>query len=154
MKKLIILSFIFLILQNCGYAPMYGKNQKINFYIESINFDDGDEDLADYIEINLRNYLKDNSKTKIKIDAKIDYQKNIVTKDSTGEAEEYELLAFISFITTNQDTTREILISESFKMKNYSDEFEERRYEDSIKQTMARSITSKLIIQLSRLNVN
>lgn len=154
MKKLIILSFIFLILQNCGYAPMYGKNQKINFYIESINFDDGDEDLADYIEINLRNYLKDNSKTKIKIDAKIDYQKNIVTKDSTGEAEEYELLALISFITTNQDTTREILISESFKMKNYSDEFEERRYEDSIKQTMARSIASKLIIQLSRLNVN
>ena len=55
---------------------MYGKNQKINFYIESINFDDGDEDLADYIEINLRNYLKDNSKTKIKVDAKIDYQKN------------------------------------------------------------------------------
>lgn len=154
MKKIIILSFIFLILQNCGYAPMYGKNQKINFYIESINFDDGDEDLADYIEINLRNYLKDNSKTKIKIDAKIDYQKNIVTKDSTGEAEEYELLALISFITTNQDTTREILISESFKMKNYSDEFEERRYEDSIKQTMARSIASKLIIQLSRLNVN
>ena len=154
MKKIIILSFIFLILQNCGYAPMYGKNQKINFYIESINFDDGDEDLADYIEINLRNYLKDNSKTKIKVDAKIDYQKNIVTKDSTGEAEEYELLALISFITTNQDTTREILISESFKMKNYSDEFEERRYEDSIKQTMARSIASKLIIQLSRLNVN
>lgn len=154
MKKIIILSFIFLILQNCGYAPMYGNNQKINFYIESINFDDGDEDLADYIEINLRNYLKDNSKTKIKVDAKIDYQKNIVTKDSTGEAEEYELLALISFIAINQNTTREILISESFKMKNYSDEFEERRYEDSIKQTMARSIVSKLIIQLSRLNVN
>ena len=45
-------------------------------------------------------------------------------------------------------------ISESFEMDNFSDEFEEREYELIIKENMARSITSKLLIQLNRFDVN
>jgi hypothetical protein len=39
-------------------------------------------------------------------------------------------------------------------MDNFNDEFEEREYEQIVKKSMARSIVSKLLIQLSRLNVN
>jgi len=39
-------------------------------------------------------------------------------------------------------------------MNNFSDEFEELEYERVVKQTMSRSIASKLIIRLSRLNDN
>jgi hypothetical protein len=39
-------------------------------------------------------------------------------------------------------------------MNNFNDEFEERKYEQTIKKNMARSIVSKLILQLTRLNVN
>ena len=39
-------------------------------------------------------------------------------------------------------------------MPNFNDEFQEIQYEKNMKQNMARSIVSKLLIQLSRLNDN
>jgi hypothetical protein len=39
-------------------------------------------------------------------------------------------------------------------MENFSDEFQEREYEDNIKKNIARTMTSKLLFQLSRFDVN
>jgi len=39
-------------------------------------------------------------------------------------------------------------------MENFTDEFQEREYEENIKKNMTRSITSKLLFQLSRFDVN
>ena len=39
-------------------------------------------------------------------------------------------------------------------MNNFNDEFEEKRYEKTLKENMAQSITSKLLIRLSRINDN
>ena len=57
MKKIVTLCLFFFLLQNCGYQPIYGANQKVNFYIENINFNDGDRELSTYIKRKLSNYL-------------------------------------------------------------------------------------------------
>ena len=111
MKKFLLIYLLALALHACGYVPMYANNQKVDFYIENIEFDNGDKDLANFIKTNLNNYL--------------------VVKDS-----------------------KKFKIKETFKMNNFSDEFEELEYERVVKQTMSRSIASKLIIRLSRLNDN
>ena len=154
MKKIIIIYLFLLLLQSCGYVPMYGKNQKVDFYIEEIKFDDGDRDLSTYLKNNLNAYFVIKGIKKYKIDTSIDYTKNSVSKNSKGDTVEYELIAIVRFEITSEDFSKELVIKENLKMNNFSDEFEERQYEKTIKQNMARSISSKLLTQISRFNVN
>ena len=154
MKKIIIIYLFLLLLQSCGYVPMYASNQKVDFYIEEIKFDDGDRDLSTYLKNNLNAYFVIKGIKKYKIDTSIDYTKNSVSKNSKGDTVEYELIAIVRFDITSEDFSKELIIKENLKMNNFADEFEERQYEKTIKQNMARSISSKLLTQISRFNVN
>ena len=154
MKKILIIYLFLLLLQSCGYVPMYANNQKVDFYIEEIKFDDGDRDLSTYLKNNLNAYFVIKGIKKYKIDTSIDYTKNSVSKNSKGDTVEYELIAIVRFEITSEDFSKELVIKENLKMNNFSDEFEEIQYEKTIKQNMARSISSKLLTQISRFNVN
>ena len=154
MKKFLFISLIILFLQSCGYSPMYGKNQNVNFYIEKIAFNDGDKDLINFIKSNLNRYSISNNENKFNIDAKMNYEKNTVSKNAAGETEEFELYLEIDFLINSGELQKNLKIIEKFKMNNFSDEFEEIRYERTIKQNMARLVTTKLINQLTRFNVN
>ena len=154
MKKFVFISLVVLFLQSCGYSPMYGKNQKVNFQIEKITFNDGDKDLINFIKSNLNRYSISNSENKFNIDAKMNYEKNTVSKNAAGETEEFELYLEIDFLINSGELQKNLKIIENFKMNNFSDEFEEIRYERTIKQNMARLVTTKLINQLARFNVN
>ena len=155
MKKFVFISLVILLLYSCGYSPMYGKNQNINFYIENITFNNnGDNDLIIFIKSNLNRYSISNNENKFNIDAKMNYEKIPVSKNTAGESEEFELYLEIEFAITSKELQKNLKIIERFKMNNLADEFEETRYERTIKQNMARLVTTKLINQLTRLNVN
>ena len=154
MKNFFALFILILFFQSCGYAPMYSKNQKVDFYIENIEFDGGDRDLSLLIESKLKKYLVNNQGNKFIIKSSINYQKNSLSKSSTGETLEYELSANVKFEVYSDLVRKEFVIREKFKMNNYADEFEEMKYERTVKENIARLITSKLIIQLSRFDVN
>ena len=154
MKKISLIFLILLFFQNCGYTPIYSKNQIVDFYIESITFNDGDDDLAEHIKFNLNKYLNQKDGKKYKINTSIEYKKIEINKNTLGEAEEYDLSSNIIFKIEGDNLSEIIKIKESSKMDNFNDEFEEREYEQIVKKSMARSIVSKLLIQLSRLNVN
>jgi len=133
---------------------MYSKNQKVNFYIKSIEFTESDKDLANYLKLNLNNYFEKKDGSEYIIDANISYKKTIASKDSTGEIEEYNLSSVAKFVIKSNNFSKTININESFKMENFSDEFQEKEYEDNIKKNIARTMTSKLLFQLSRFDVN
>jgi len=154
MKKFVFISLVVLFLQSCGYSPMYGKNQKVNFQIEKITFNDGDKDLINFIKSNLNRYSISDNENKFNIDAKINYKKNPVSKNTAGDIGEFELYLDIEFTITSKELQKNLKIVEKFKMNNYTDEFEEMRYERTIKQNMARLVITKLINQLIRFNVN
>lgn len=141
-------------MQSCGYVPMYSKNQKVDFYIQSINFNDSDKELVNFIKSNLSNYLKKNTGKNFIINASINYQKTAVSKSAEAITEEYNLISTVLFQINSENVDKEIAINETYKMNNFDDEFEERKYEQSIKKNMSKSIVSKLIIQLTRFNVN
>ena len=154
MKKICTIILILLFTQSCGYTPMYSKNQKVNFYIKSVEFTESDKDLANYLKLNLNNYFEKKDGSEYIIDANISYKKSIASKDSTGEIEEYNLSSIAKFIIKSNNFSKTININESFKMENFSDEFQEKEYEDNIKKNIARTMTSKLLFQLSRFDVN
>jgi hypothetical protein len=154
MKKICTIFLILLFTKSCGYTPMYSKNQKVNFYIKSVEFTESDKDLANYLKLNLNNYFEKKDGSEYIIDANIIYKKTIASKDSAGEIEEYNLSSVAKFIIKSNNFSKTININESFKMENFSDEFQEKEYEDNIKKNIARTMTSKLLFQLSRFDVN
>jgi len=153
-KKNSIILIILFFLSNCGYTPMYSNNKKVNFYIEEINFNKGDIYLINQLKSNLKNYLKEKEGNKFIIDADIQYNKKIVSRNNTGDISEYNLSSTAIFLIKFKDTSEKISISESFDMENLEDEFSEMQYEEAIKQNMAQSTITKLISKLLRLNDN
>ena len=143
-KNILVISLLFF-LNSCGFQPIYSKNNNINFSIEQINFT-GDRELNNFIKTNLYQYKNANNNNKIFIEAKSEYNKFILTKDGKGEVTNYELNAEIVFLI--KPTNKQIKISEKKIMESNADKFEENKYEKSIKQNFASSITFKLIQEL------
>ena len=143
-KNILVISLLFF-LNSCGFQPIYSKNNNINFSIEQINFT-GDRELNNFIKTNLYQYKNANNNNKIFIEAKSEYNKFILTKDGKGEVTNYELNAEIVFLI--KPTNKQIKISEKKIMESMADKFEESKYEKSIKQNFASSITFKLVQEL------
>jgi len=154
MRKILLTNLVFFLLISCGFSPMYSVNKNVNFYIESINFNNSDKELANFIKINLNNYLVANNGKNFKINASVVYNKNSISKDTKGNTQEYEVTASTTFEIFHNESSKIIQFIEIFIMKNFADEFAETQYEKSIKKNMARSISSRLLMQLSTINAN
>ena len=144
-KKNIIFLSLILFLNSCGFTPIYLKNNNVNFSIEQANFI-GDRELNNFLKINLNKYKNEEVNNKIFIEVTSEYNKIILSKDSAGEVTNYQLEANIVFLI--KSTNKIIKINEKKIMKNMDDKFEETKYERSVKQSFASSITNKLISEL------
>ena len=154
MKKIFFLLLIIFLFNGCGYKPQFGEIQKINFFIESVEFKSTDRELAQLIKSNLNRYMENKDGNNFIIETTIDYQKRPISKNTKGQIEEYELLAFIKFTTMINDKVEVLNINEKNNMLNFDNEFEEIRFERNVKKSMSNSITSKLILWLKSLNDN
>ena len=145
LKKNIIILFLIVLLSNCGFTPIYIKNNNTNFSIEKIDFT-GDRELNNFLKSNLNQYKNIKVDNKIYIEAVSIYEKNILSKNSSGEVTKYQLDAEIVFKI--KPSNKEIKITEKKVMNSMSDKFEEARSERLIKQSFASSISNKLSSKL------
>lgn len=143
-KNIISLTLIFF-LTNCGFTPVYLNNTDVNFSIEEVQYI-GDRELNNFLEVNLNQYKKRDTDNKIYIEADSKYEKIVLTKDGTGKATNYQLIAEVSFLI--KPTNKKIIITEKRNMDSKSDKFEETKSERSIKQSFASLISGKLISKL------
>ena len=143
-KNIIFISLIFF-LTNCGFTPIYFENTDLNFSIEKVNYT-GDRDLNNFLKTNLIKYKNEKSDNKIYIEANSTYKKIILSKDGTGEITSYQLEAEVIF--SIMPLNKKIEIKEKKIMESNNDKFEEARYERSIKQKFAFSISEKLSTEL------
>jgi len=143
-KNIIILTLIFF-LANCGFTPIYLKNDNVNFSIEQIKLK-GDRDLNNFLKINLDRYKNQKNDNKISLDVETKYEKNILSKDGTGKISSYQLNAEAIFII--KSTNKIIKIKEKKILESKDDKFEEARNEKSVKQSFASSLSNKLISEL------
>jgi hypothetical protein len=143
-KNVIILSLIFF-LTNCGFTPIYLKNTNANFSIEQINYT-GDRELNNFLKTNLDQYKNKKIDNKFYIEAKSTYKKIVLSKDGAGNVTDYQLEVEVIFLIKPLDKT--IKITEKKIMNSMDDKFEEARYERTIKQNFASSISNKLSSEL------
>ena len=145
--NIFLISLIFL-LNSCGFTPIHQKNKNLNFSIEKINYD-GDREMNNFLKIYLDQFKNEKIKNKVSIEVNSIYQKTILSKDGAGVVTNYQLEAEITFLI--KQTNKKIKITEKKIMDSNDDKFEEARFEKTVKQNFASSITNKLV---SELNIN
>ena len=145
MKKNIIVFSLIFFLSSCGFTPIYQKNTKVNFSIEQVSYT-GDRELNNFLKINLGKYKNKKADNKIYIETISVYRKIILSKDATGEVTNYQLEAEVKFLIKPEN--KKIIITEKHIMNSMSDKIEEARYERTIKQNFASSISNKLSSEL------
>ena len=77
------------------------------------------------------------------------FNKLITAKDSKGVASNYELKVVTKFEIVKPNESKLFSFEEKIDIINNSNLFEQKKYEDNIKVTFAKSIIDKLIAKLS-----
>ena len=142
----IITISLILFLTSCGFSPIYYNNMNINFSIEEVNYT-GDRELNNFLRINLDKYKSEEINNKIFIEAQSKYEKNILSKDSTGKVTSYQLEAQVIFLIKSNN--KKIKITEKKIIDSMDDKFEEARREKSVKKSFASSISNKIVSKLT-----
>jgi hypothetical protein len=151
MFKKISLIFVLLFLMNCGFTPIHNIQNKNDISIKNLVFNGGDRNLNIFLKRNLDRYQNTNSSNAFIINSNIKYEKNIISKNAKGIATKYELKAVANFKIEYENNITNTSYKEIFTMDHIDDDFENKKYEKSIKENFANSIAKKLILKLSQI---
>ena len=149
-KNILLSIFLIVFISSCGYSPINISQGNNSFYVSDIVYN-GDAELNKLIDRKLtRLSNKDNPKIiSVVVDSK--YSKNSLIKNSAGNTTQFLLQVQFKFEITHKEKINNFLIIEEFVLKNLSDEYEERKYEKTIKNNLTSLVLEKLILQISRL---
>ena len=147
MKKIISI-FLVLLLNACGFQPIYNSNNIEQFSLKILSTE-GDREINNLISRNLRIYTNDLYEKNYSLKINSNYKKNILTKNKQGKATDYQLTISTNFEISSEKNNSTIEIIKNFNIKNLEDSFQEKEYERSIKQNLVNIITSELINKIS-----
>ena len=147
-KKFIISIIIITFTSSCGFTPIYSNKKNNSISIEQLNFS-GDRILNNYLKSNLNRYQNKESTKKISLEIVSYYQKNILSKDSSGDINKYELATEVIFTINPYD--QQLSFKQSKIMENMANKSDERKFEISTKQTFANTIVNELMDKLAKM---
>ena len=150
MNKNLILIIIFIFLTQCGYSPVYKANtkSKVNIILADLK---GDKDSNNKLNSKLKKYYNGNSENSFTISVNSKIEKNIITKNSKGKITNYELVATSTFRIIYKNVESNLILKENLKIINKDNSFEEKKYENTVKDIFASSMIERLIIKLNTL---
>ncbi len=155
MKKIFLLFLILIFTNGCGYSPLYknsnNKNTKFNYELIDTA---GDNEINNYIIKNISRYFDENSKEKIKIKIKSEYNKSGITNNKEGKTIVYELSVNTEFVINKNNKENKIKLKEKIKINRLNDTFEQKNYEIKIKKDLSQLIVNKFIQRMILLNDN
>ena len=145
-KKILILFFI-LTMHGCGFNPVYNSSNETKYKI-SINEMTGDRFINNIIRNEIYKNSNENSKKTLEININTFYEKIILSNDTKGSPSEFQLIANTEFqIIANNKTIINNFVEKQI-IKNTSDSFGQKSYEQNIKENFAASISRKFNIRL------
>lgn len=144
-KKLILISVLFLTILSCGFRPININQTK---YSINVNKSLGDNKLNNFIKNELNRYNNPESNEFIDIKINSNYSKNSITKDLTGNTTEYQLKVAVKFEVTRNNKTSIIDLNEKINFKNTGNKFNLQTYEDNLIKNLTAIIVDNLIINI------
>jgi len=152
MKNIAIITFL-LFLSHCGYSSIYKNQQSQNFQLNIIETR-GDYEMNNLISNEIKLYSNKEAQKIYNIKINTDYEKKVLTKDSSGVITDYNL-SVVSIISINlKNKNKTFKFEENINIKIQADTFEQNTYEKNIKRNFASSIREKLISAILSLNDN
>ena len=148
-KKIFIVTFL-LILNNCGYNPIYTSNSIEDFKIAKLEIK-GDKILGNKIYQELKPYTETNSKKKYNLLINASFTKVTIAKDSTGDPSNFNMIANVSIELKNENIQKTFFFNENLKIKSKDNSFEQKEYENMIQNDFAKIIKQKLITKIQLL---
>ena len=148
-KNLIFITLL-VFLSNCGYSTVYNSSSdsKIKIILLEMN---GNREINNKINSGLKKYYSNEAETTFKIKINTILNKEIISKDTTGKITNYELRVVSHFQINYNGKNVSISFNEKLNIKNIEDSFEQRKYENVVKNNFASSIEEKLILKLKTL---
>ena len=146
-KKLSLLCFLIIFINNCGYTPIYSNKDK-NFVINKIELV-GDIEVNKILSSRL-NVYKNNSNAKRLFDIVINSKstKTTLTKDKKGNPAQFSQNVSVNLIITDiiNNTKLETNFIESSTYDNSDNKFDLKKYENNLIKNMTEKIYSDLIL--------
>ena len=146
-KNLLIVFFGMLLLNNCGYSPIYSKNIDHKLNIELINFE-GDREINNSIKYTLKRYGNQINEPKFLIITNSQYNKISETKNLAGNTISYNLSASVNFNVTYDNKEKIFNFTETSTLNNIASQIDEDIYEKNIKKNFGELFSDRLIMQL------
>ena len=147
MRK-ISLFILILFLSNCGYTPIYNSENKTKIKINILSIE-GDKKINNLLISDIKKLSRDDFEKEFDIKIDTNFTKLITAKDSKGVASNYELKVVTKFEIVKANEIKSFSFEEKIDISNNSNLFEQKKYENNIKITFAKSIINKLIDKLS-----
>ena len=145
-RKFIIIFFI-LTLYGCGFNPIYNVSNDIKYEI-LVNEMTGDQFINNIIRDEIFKSSNKNSKEILKINFNTAYEKIILSNDTKGSPSEFQVIAKTTFEIIYDNKIIKNDFNEKQILKNTSDFFGQKNYEENIKQNFANSIARKFNLRL------
>ena len=147
MRK-ISLFILILFLSNCGYAPIYNSENKTKIKINVLSTQ-GDKKINNLLISEIKKLSRNDYEKEFNINISTNFNKFITAKDSKGVASNYELKLVAKFEIVKPNENKFFSFEEKIDIKNNTNLFEQKKYENNIKITFTKSIIDKLIDKLS-----
>ena len=146
MKKTSLL-IIILFLANCGYTPIYNIDNNIKIKINILEIG-GNNKINNLIISDIKKISRNEYQKEFNIKINSEFKKIVIAKDSKGIASDYQLKVISKFEIIKNNESEIIVFEEQINIKNSNNLFEQKKYENTIKITFAKSIVDKLIEKL------
>ena len=147
MIKKIYPLLIILILASCGYTPIYNSLDKSDYKINIIE-KSGDRLINNLIISEIKAISSSQSNTIFNLKVNTFFEKIIISKNVKGTVSDYQLILKSNFVIKKGDKSETISFVEKQNIKNTSDIFEQKNYEDTIKRNFVISLVRKLNLEL------
>ena len=145
-KKIILLSFLVIFLNNCGYTPIYSKKNQ-DFQINTIETS-GEVKVNKLLNNKLKVYSYNSiAKKNFNLSINSSSTKTTIAKDKKGNPTQFSIELSITLqITDDLDNTVDRIFSESSTYDNNDNKFDLRKYEDNLIENMTEKIFSEIIL--------
>ena len=147
MRK-ISLFILIIFLSNCGYTPIYNSDNRTKIKINILSTQ-GNKKINNLLISDIKKISRDNFEKEFNIKINTNFNKIITAKDSKGVASNYELKLVTKFEIVKPNESKFFSFEEKIDIKNNTNLFEQKKYENNIKITFAKSVINKLIEKLS-----
>ena len=151
-KKISLLILTLIILNNCGYTPIYSK-KNYNFEIKNIEML-GETTINKLLSNKLKVY-KDNPEAKNSLSLIINSQsfKTTITKDKKGNPTQFSMSINVNVkVIDDSNNQIETTFSENSTYDNSDNKFDLRKYEDNLVKNMSEKIFSELTLFIQTKN--